>query len=360
MFGIDARAARAAWTVFLVAALVGMAYLSRETLFVLVLAIFMAYLIYPAVNLLQRYAPRLPRALAVAAVFLALLIVIAGASISIGQRIGEQATTLSEKLPAVLKDPGLTERIPLPQWMEPLRARIVQTLREQLGGGSDQAMSLVRRISIGAIRFVGNLVYLVVIPILAFLLVKDAPRLRDGAMALITPGPRRAMWEALLDDLNELLGRYVRALLLLSLAAFCAYSVVFSLLGVPYALVIAAIAGPLEFIPVLGPLAAAGVAVLVAAFSGYPHLLWIVLFLIAYRLFQDYVLSPYLMSEGVEVHPVLVIVGILAGEQIGGVPGMFLAIPILAAAKLLIARLPVLPAPTRTTARPIMKPTDPS
>jgi predicted PurR-regulated permease PerM len=191
---------------------------------------------------------------------------------------------------------------------------------------------------VGILRFTGNLIYVVVIFILAFLLAKDAGRMREATMDLLVPAARRAQWDAILDDLNTLLGRYVRALLLLSLAAFCAYSVAFSLMDVPYALVIASIAGPLEFIPVLGPLVAAGVAILVAAFSGYPHLLWIVLFLLVYRCAQDYVISPYLMSEGVEVHPVLVIVGVLAGEQIGGVPGMFLAIPAIAAAKLLIEK----------------------
>jgi predicted PurR-regulated permease PerM len=66
------------------------------------------------------------------------------------------------------------------------------------------------------------------------------------------------------------------------------------------------------------------------------------------------------MSEGVEVHPLLVILGIIAGEQIGGVPGMFLAIPILAAAKLFVERIRVAPHPARTAVRPIMPPTDPS
>ena len=112
-----------------------------------------------------------------------------------------------------------------------------------------------------------------------------------------------------------------------------------ALLGVPYALLIAAVAAPLEFIPVIGPLTAAAFALLVAGFSGYEHLVWIAGFLVGYRLFQDYVLSPYLMSEGIELHPVLVIIGILAGEEIAGVPGMFLAIPLLASGKIILDRV---------------------
>ncbi|MGD1096876.1 MAG: AI-2E family transporter [Bryobacteraceae bacterium] len=76
-----------------------------------------------------------------------------------------------------------------------------------------------------------------------------------------------------------------------------------------------------------------------AAFTGYPHLLWIVIFLVVYRIFQDYVLSPYLMSSGVEIHPMLVLFGVLAGEQLAGIPGMFFSVPIMAALRVIYVRL---------------------
>ena len=79
---------------------------------------------------------------------------------------------------------------------------------------------------------------------------------------------------------------------------------------------------------------------LVAGLSGYSnHLLWIVIFLIVYRLFQDYVLSPYLLSSGVELHPLLVLFGVLAGEQVAGVPGMFFSVPVIAALRIIIVHM---------------------
>jgi len=75
----------------------------------------------------------------------------------------------------------------------------------------------------------------------------------------------------------------------------------------------------------LGPLTSATIILLVAGFSGY-HPLWaIVAFLGAYRIFQDYVLSPHLMSAGMELHPLLVIFGVFSGEQVAGVAGAFLS-----------------------------------
>jgi len=104
------------------------------------------------------------------------------------------------------------------------------------------------------------------------------------------------------------------------------------------AVVLAGAAALLEFIPFAGPLAAAILAVVVAGFSGFDHVFWLIGFIAAYRLFQDYVLNPYLMSEGVEVSPLMVIVGLLAGDQLGGVVGIFLSVPVMAAIKIVFVR----------------------
>jgi predicted PurR-regulated permease PerM len=133
--------------------------------------------------------------------------------------------------------------------------------------------------------------------------------------------------------------QYIRALALLAMATFVAYSVLFTITGVPYAFLLAGVAGVLEFIPVVGPLSAAILTLLVAGLSGYSQLLWIVAILVVYRLFQDYVLSPYLMGSGVEIHPLLVLFGVLAGEQVAGVPGMFFSVPVIAALRIVIVRM---------------------
>jgi predicted PurR-regulated permease PerM len=65
----------------------------------------------------------------------------------------------------------------------------------------------------------------------------------------------------------------------------------------------------------------------------------LIVFLGLYRIFQDYVLNPYLMSAGVELHPLLVLFGILAGSELFGVPGMFFSVPVMAALRLIILRL---------------------
>jgi len=102
---------------------------------------------------------------------------------------------------------------------------------------------------------------------------------------------------------------------------------------------LAGAAALMEVITVAGPVAAVASILVMCLFSGYEHILWVVAFIAAYRLFQDYALAPYLLGHGVEISSLWVIFGLLAGEELGGVAGIFLAVPVLAAAKIILARL---------------------
>jgi predicted PurR-regulated permease PerM len=88
----------------------------------------------------------------------------------------------------------------------------------------------------------------------------------------------------------------------------------------------------------LGPLAAAVLIVLVALLSG-SHAVAVLLFILCYRVFQDYVLSPHLMGKGVELHPLIVLFGVFAGAEIAGIPGTFLSVPVLALVRIVYLRI---------------------
>lgn len=98
-------------------------------------------------------------------------------------------------------------------------------------------------------------------------------------------------------DLHTLLGEYVRALILLCVMTFVVWSVVFLLAGVPSAMVLAAI-GTVEFLPVLGPLGAGVLVIAVVLFSGFSHPWLLALFILVWRLLQDYVNSPSSWDAG--------------------------------------------------------------
>src|SRR5260370_9223241 len=190
-----------------------------------------------------------------------------------------------------------------------------------------------------ALFIAGDLVWVVIGPILSFFFLKDGRVMRQKILGLMDEGPRRDLVEDVVKDMNVLLAQYMRALLVLSLFTLVFFSFYLSVTRVPYALLLAAIAAVLEFIPMIGPFTAAVTILLVAGFSGYPHLLFILIFLGVYRLFQNYLLSPPLPSEVRWLHPLLLMFGVFAGGELGGIPGSFLSVPILAMARILYLRL---------------------
>lgn len=340
MLAFDRRAAKITWTVCLVVLALYAVYSVRRTLFVFVLAVFLSYVLYPAVRRVERLTPRrMSRTASTAIVFVLLLLLLAGLAALIGPPIAEQGSRLAERLPELTRDPRVFERLPLPDWLAPFRTRAGEFLRAQLESGTSFAVPIARQIGQTVLQVAGNMIFVVLIPILAFLFIKDGTLMRDHFLDWTAGRGHGSMWHRIVDDLDTLLGRYIRALLILSLATFLSYSVFFSIAGVPYGVLLATAAGVLEFIPVIGPLAAAVACVVVAGLSGYEHLLILAGFIALYRVFQDYVLNPMLMSGGVAVPPLLVLFGLLAGEELGGVAGIFLSVPVLAAARIAVDRI---------------------
>jgi len=332
MLGFDVRAARAAWTVLLVAAAVAVVYLVRRTLLIFVAALLLAYLLAPLVGFTDRLTPRrFPRVLSLAAVYVLLLGLIGVCLAAVSGRVIQEATQLAESVPKWAQSPDPLGGLTVPAWMEEWKAKAVDAVRAELAANARQVVPLVGRIGQRILALAGNLGFLVLVPVLSFFFLKDAAAIRERLLAQLAGTPRFAFIQDVLADVHLLLGQYMRALVILATATVVVYGGLLVAIGLPYAVLLAALAGALEFIPMVGPFTAGVVIVLVALLGGHASLaVWIVVFLLGYRLFQDYVLQPLLMSQGVELHPLWVIFGVLAGEQIGGVAGMFLSIPVLA------------------------------
>jgi predicted PurR-regulated permease PerM len=338
MLGINRSAASAVWTAALIVLLVGLVYLVRRTLFVFVLAVLFAYLLTPLVNLLDRFLPvRRTRTLALALAYVIVLGLVVLLGIQIGSRVVEQANHLARDFPDMIAR-WQTPSAVAPPWFNNVKAQVVERIRIAVTERAPDLISTVAEAGLKFITVASYLIYLVVIPVLAFLFLKDGHAIRQHFLEMLDESPRRALVDDVLADINILLAHYMRALVVLSLATFTAYSVFFSILGVRYGVLLAALGGLLEFIPTLGPLAAGIFIVLVAAVTG-SHTLTVLLFLVAYRAVQDYVLYPHLMQRGVEVHPLFALFGVFAGAEVAGIPGAFLSVPVLAMVRILYLRI---------------------
>ena len=337
MLGIDRRAASYTWTAAFVVLLLWLTYLMRTTLFVFIVALLFGYLLSPLVNIIDRLLPgkrtRTPALALAYVIFIALLFV---GITQIGARVVDEANSLAKSMPAKLAvatqpNPSLSPEV------NSFKAQIFQKAQQQLDKSAGDILSALPRAGIRLLSIASDLIYVVVVPILGFFFLKDGGAMRRHLLGLIDDLGHRAVVDGLLADVDLLLASYMRAILTLSLAAFVSYAIFFSILQVPYAILLAALAGALEFIPMIGPFSAGVMILLVTGVSGGP-LLGSLIFLLVYRVFQDYILSPMLMRAGMELHPLLVLFGVFAGTELAGIPGAFLSVPVLALLRILYFR----------------------
>jgi predicted PurR-regulated permease PerM len=337
--GLDRRAATYTWTVLFILLTLAVVYLIRETLFVFALALLFSYLLRPLVYFLDRRLPGRSRAPALAIVYLSLVGLLDAIGIAVGSRVLLEADALTTRIPELLsrleKPAELIASPSLPTFKEAM----ISTLQKQLAEHSRDLLSLLPNMALGFLSHAGSLIYIVLVPILGFFLLKDGPEFRNSLLEMLAEGSRREEIKDIAADVHLLLAQYMRALVLLAAATFVAYGSFFFLIGVPYGILLATISFFLEFIPVVGPLVGAVAILTVAGLSGFPHLFWMLLFLAVFRIFQDYVLSPHLMSKGAKLQPVMVLLGILAGGQIAGIPGIFLSVPVLATLRIVYRQL---------------------
>jgi predicted PurR-regulated permease PerM len=262
----------------------------------------------------------------------ALFIIVLG---SFGYFMGPRLRAETHQFASQLESPQTRER--LNSWA-PLGIPVGEQILDGQNHITDFAPQLSKTFR-AAIRDVSNLI---IVPIFCFFFLKDGQVLCDGAIEMVFRGThdRREIRESrrairnLIEDAHGMILQYMRALFYLCVFTAISYSVAFEVLGMKYALLLALIAFPLEFVPLVGPLTSGFIIISVSRLNGYHHILWIVIFLATYRIFQDYVLSPHLITKGVKLHPLLVMFGVFAGGELGGVGGIFLSVPLLALGRL--------------------------
>jgi len=337
MMGIDNHALKVAWTVFLFVLLLLVIWYIRTTLMLFAAAIFFAYMLYPVVGLTERFIKR-RRGLALALVYCALVGILVLIGSEIIPALATQAIQLTTHLPSLVTGGGLT-KLPLPHFLEPIRAQVIPVLTRAATNLEASVVPFLREAGVKLLSGLGQIVPIILVPILAFFFLKDARAIQEALVGNFSDRQDRRMFNSILGDIHLVLRSYIRALVLLSVASFAAWAVFLSIMRYPYDLLLAGLSALLEFIPVIGPAAALVIVLTVCLVTGSGGILWIVLFWAAFRVFQDYVLNPYLMSSGIELHPLLVLFGVLAGEALAGIPGMFFSVPVLAILRVIYSRM---------------------
>lgn len=321
-----------------VAALLWVVYKLTAVLLLLVLSIFFAYLVAPLVDLVEKPVNlggrviKIPRGLAIGVVYLFLFTVVGAGIYFLVPQFAAQFPEFKQQATGYYKKISETsDRINqyftehrMPQGM--VKA-VNDTILGVIARGGEIA-SLAFEHALGWIIF---LPWLVLIPILSFFLLKDADSFRRSALAMLPRGRLRWRGDEFFQDINSTLAAYIRAQLTACFLIGAVCSIGFALIGFPSPLVLGLIAGMLEFVPLVGPLCVAIlVALLALLHNGWGMVLVALLFLGVLRVVHDYVVYPRIIGHGIHLHPLAVIFAILAGAEIAGVAGIFLAIPAIA------------------------------
>jgi predicted PurR-regulated permease PerM len=309
----------------------------RGVILLLLLSMLFAYLIAPVVEFLCRpvtWGPRswtIPRPLAIAAVYLALFAAMGLAGYALLPLLGAQVAEFGRQVPsyvAYARDQGQAWR----HFVNP--DRLPQGVREAIdrtmAHSVDAAGNSLSHGFGGLLPLLGYLPWFVLIPVVAFFLLKDGGAFRRNILLTLPRGRLRGRGAEVFEDINDALAAYMRAALLGCLLVGVLCTIGFVSIGVPYALLFGVAAGLLEFIPLVGPLAVAVGATLVAGFHSFNQAMAVVVFLGALRVVQDYVVFPRLVRRGIHMHPLGVILAILSGAELAGLAGIFLAIPAVA------------------------------
>lgn len=305
--------------------------------FLIVLSVFFAYLIDPLVRLIrtpfkQRQIERfMPRSLAIVIAYIFVFTIVGIAISNIAPRVVDQAKEFGTNLPAYTR--SIRERAnELNQRFD--RLRIPDEVQIEINKkATDIGGAITAAVGNFVLMGVTYLPWFLLVPILAFFFLKDVNQFRLAILRMFPAGRWRYRAEVVMADVNTTLAAYTRAQIIscVLIAAICTLG--FYLLGLKYALLLGILAGIFEFVPLLGPVTIGIVVILTAAASDDPwKALYAAIFLIVLRVVHDYVTYPRIVRGGIHLHPLAIILSVLAGEQVAGIPGVFLSIPIVAVA----------------------------
>ena len=310
MFTVDDRTGNVLTTVAVFAAIAAMAYAARATLVVLVLALLLAYLLEPLVSWVQRLLPARPasRNGAIAVVYAFGMLLAAGAAYAFGPAVAAQLRQWNAGLPYTLA--RLTDRRVLAQ-----HSNLIAD-----GAGRAAGAAAVAAEDAG---------WLLMVPVVAVFLLANRAALIDGTVDVFARRRDRTAVTRMVENIDTMLAQYTRAQLALAGLSALFYGVSMALLGFPYPIALGILGGALEFVPVVGWMVASA---FILASGWYAHAHWVLMaaLIVAWRLVQNFVNSPRIMGDRLQLQPMTVILALMVGSQIGGLLGVLLSVPVVA------------------------------
>ncbi|SOE30943.1 Predicted PurR-regulated permease PerM [Streptomyces sp. OK228] len=291
----------------------------------ILIAFFLALAIEPAVSWMASYGMR--RGLATFLVFFGLLIATAGFVTLLGSMLAGQIVKMIEGFPEYLDS--------VINWINSSFHTHVRRVdvRDSLVH-SDWLRKYVQNSATGVLdvsaQVLGGLFKLLTITLFSFYFAADGPRLRRALCSVLPPARQAEVlraWEIAVDKT----GGYLYSRGLMALISGIAHYILLQALGVPYAPVLAVWVGLVsQFIPTIGTYLAGALPMLIAFTIDPWYALWVLIFVVVYQQFENYVLQPKLTAKTVDIHPAVAFGSVIAGTALLGAVGALIAIPAVA------------------------------
>lgn len=345
------RSTKVIVTVAALVLVIWLAYRFQSLISQIVMAAILAYILNPLIVQLDKRTA-LKRSHGILIAYLLLATAVIGGFVALGFAAFEQIDSLIEQVPmfienitaAILRFTGEANVFKLGPFVFDPSTINIDLIQQQLINMVEPALSqggqLVTDVATATINTLGMLFFIFVMSIY---LAIEIPQLggRIANMAQL-PGYRQDT-ERLLREFGRIWSAYLRGQVILGLIIFLVVWLGLALLGVQNALALGLLSGLLEFIPVLGPIIGAGAAIIVALFQ--PDTLgqmanWqfaglVLIYMLIVQQLENNFLVPRIVGESLDLHPLIVIVGVFMGSSLAGILGAILAAPVVATLKLI-------------------------
>ncbi|MFF0160986.1 AI-2E family transporter [Streptomyces sp. NPDC005263] len=291
----------------------------------ILIAFFLALAIEPAVSWMSARGVR--RGLATFLVFFAVLILAAGFVTLLGSMLAGQIIKIVEDFPNYLD--SVIHWINTHFHTELRRVDVQEGLLK-----SDWLRNYVQNSATGVLdvsgQVLGGLFQLLTIGLFSFYFAADGPRLRRTICSVLPPARQAEVLRAWEIAVNKT-GGYIYSRGLMALISGVAHYVLLEALSVPYAPVLAVWVGLVsQFIPTIGTYLAGALPMLIAFTVDPWYALWVLIFVVIYQQFENYVLQPKLTSKTVDIHPAVAFGSVIVGTALLGAVGALIAIPAVA------------------------------
>ena len=339
------KVAKVSFYVFIGVVVCSGLYLVRGALFPFVLGIVLTYILNPFVNFFEQFIPlkstkpQLARALSITIVTLTAFLIIAGCLLLVIPPMFKQSSELITNIPSLITDARTT----VESWNEEYASNIPEEVRVEIdrlleNGGEillGAFSGLVGRTAVAAVHALTLVVGLVVLPLFVFYFLKDREVVRESFVEVF-PTDTQIHVVYVLRILNRIIGAYVRAQFTLAAVVWVFISIGLMLMGVKYAILLGAVAGIFELVPIVGAWLAVIPTIIVVLSTSPEKIVWVLLLYLGVQLFQGALIVPRIQSFAMKLHPLMILVSIVVGSEIAGLWGVVLGPPIAASVKELL------------------------